>query len=49
MDAIKKKMVSLSTETDTATARANKFDDEALAASKYDQSLLYFRTLYQTI
>ena len=35
MDAIKKKMVSLSTETDTATARANKFDDEALAASKY--------------
>ncbi|XP_023340117.1 tropomyosin [Eurytemora carolleeae] len=34
MDAIKKKMVSLSTETDTATARANKFDDEALAASK---------------
>ena len=35
MDAIKKKMVSLSTETDTATARANKFDDEALAASRF--------------
>jgi hypothetical protein len=34
MDAIKKKMVKLSTETETATARANKFDEEAVITSK---------------
>lgn len=33
MDAIKKKMVKLSTETDTATARADKFDAIGLEAS----------------
>jgi len=34
MDAIKKKMVKLSTETEEAVARANKFDEIAMAAGK---------------
>lgn len=34
MDAIKKKMVSLSAETETATAKANRFELEAIAAGK---------------
>ena len=34
MDAIKKKMVKLSTETEMSLARANKFDEEALRAGK---------------
>jgi len=34
MDAIKKKMVSLSAETETATAKANRFEEEAIAAGK---------------
>jgi len=34
MDAIKKKMVSLAAETETATAKAHKFELEALAAGK---------------
>jgi len=34
MDAIKKKMVSLSAETETANAKANKFELEAIAAGK---------------
>jgi hypothetical protein len=34
MDAIKGKMVKLSTETETATARANRFDAEAIVTSK---------------
>jgi hypothetical protein len=34
MDAIKKKMVKLSTETETAMARANRFDEEAIVTSK---------------
>ena len=34
MDAIKKKMVKLSTETEQAVAKTNKFDEIAIAASK---------------
>ena len=43
MDAIKAKMVKLSRETETANARANKFDDELEAykkeAEKIEQQL----------
>ena len=35
MDAIKKKMTKLSSETATATARANKFEDEAMLIGTY--------------
>ena len=53
MDAIKAKMVKLSRETDTANARANKFDDEGEGykkeAEKIEQQLATLTKKFQSM